>query len=151
MEWPRTAIIRFKISAPSGTSLTLNLSRSGNQNFVSGFFLPLEIQIFQWQRIGTVAQHRQAGYGLPLEPMPAFWPILRHSEIASVIQNDSSGGPTAQKSCLLYPDKISQQSGHTILTEILVPFHGPFQNLHFCYRNVETSKREVWRCLSVGG
>ena len=46
MEWPRTAIIRFKISAPSGTSLTLNLSRSGNQNVGSGFFLPLEIQCF---------------------------------------------------------------------------------------------------------
>ena len=46
MEWPRTAIIRFKISAPSGTSLTLNLSRSGNQNVVSGFFLSLEIQFF---------------------------------------------------------------------------------------------------------
>ena len=46
MEWPRTAITRFKISAPSGTSLTLNLLRTGNQNVLSGFFLPLEIQCF---------------------------------------------------------------------------------------------------------
>ena len=44
--------------------------------------------------------------------MPAFWPILRHSEIASVIQNDSSGGPTAQKSCLLYPNIRSSNTEH---------------------------------------
>ena len=43
--------------------------------------------------------------------MPAFWPILRHSEIASVLENDSSGGPTAQKSWPLYPKLNVWSSG----------------------------------------
>ena len=104
-EWPRISINRLIISAPSDTSLTFN-------------YQGLEIKIFwvgfscQWKCKFSVTQewrlHWHSGtamtgwLSLPLEPMHSFWPILCHSGIWSVIQNDSSGSLTFQKSWPLY-------------------------------------------------
>ena len=98
MEWPRTAVTRFKISAPVTLHWPSTYQGVEIKMLWVVFSCHWKFNFFQWQRIGTVAQHRQAGYALPLEPMLSFWPILRHSEIAPVIQNESSGGLTAQKS-----------------------------------------------------
>ena len=47
--------------------------RIGNENFPSGFCLPLEISSFQWQRNGPALAQWHSIDRLPLHPMPFFW------------------------------------------------------------------------------
>jgi len=47
--------------------------RIGNENFLSGFCLPLEISSFQWQRNGPTLAQWHSIDRLPLHPLPVFW------------------------------------------------------------------------------
>ena len=59
--------------------------RIGNENFPSGFCLPLEIQVSSGRGMGLHWHSGRALTGCHSTQCPYFGPILRHSGIASLI------------------------------------------------------------------